>query len=295
MEHASRFLDVLPPAAAELLRGRAAELEQLLAELCDRAEAEHPALPPDRLTLIAALARRVPDGTDRFDGLAKLRVADLFLSGSAAAGNAAAVATVEALLYAEVRGAGLALRAPDTLVDEARQRLRVHLLVGSASRGPALADYAGHGHLRGFLRISATRECLRLLRAGRREVGLADDQLMDGALDPELAHLKATYRLPFTRAFLRAFDELTPRERTLLRHHTIDRLTIDRIGALYGAHRATAARWLERARTKLAERTEEHLAEDLGLDVSEISSVIRLVRSQLDVSLEELLNADAQR
>jgi RNA polymerase sigma-70 factor (ECF subfamily) len=263
------------------------ELEALLVEVCARAEASCPGVSHPRHAFVERLARRPPPDTEPARHLATVRAGDLYLAAAAAAGDPAAVTRVEQLLSAEVDAAGKGVRADASLVDEVKQRLREHLLVGGEARGPAIADYAGHGDLRGFLRISATREHLRLMRADRRDVPL--DEEVAAAVDPELERLKATYREHFTRCFVRALAELAPRERTLLRHHTIDRLTIDQIGAIYGAHRATAARWLERARAKLAERTEELLAEELSMDPGEVASVIRLVRSQLHVTLERVL------
>jgi RNA polymerase sigma-70 factor, ECF subfamily len=287
MELAEHFAGCWPGGAAVT-----PELEAALVEVCGRAEAAFPDVRCPRPTFVERLARRPPPGVDPARHVATVRAADLYLAAAAAAGDAAAVGLVERMLSAEVDAARAALRAAPSLTDEVKQRLRAHLLAGGEDRGPAIGDYAGHGDLRGFLRISATREHLRLLRAERREVALDDD--VAAAVDPELERLKATYRDHFTRCFLQALGELAPRERTLLRHHTIDRLSIDQIGALYGAHRATAARWLERARGKLAERTEELLAEHLSLDSVEVASVIRLVRSQLHVTLERVL-ADDQR
>jgi RNA polymerase sigma-70 factor (ECF subfamily) len=200
----------------------------------------------------------------------------------------------EGILSAEVDAGAASVRAASSVADEVKQRLRASLLVGDGERGPALADYAARGDLRGFLRVSAVRECLRIARRAQREVGLDEDALVDlaPAMDPELERLKERYRQEFTASFIEAVKALPPRERTLLRHQAIDRLSIDQIGQIYGVHRATAARRLERARARVAELTEARLAERLSLGTEEVASVIRLVRSQLDVTLERLLDDD---
>jgi RNA polymerase sigma-70 factor, ECF subfamily len=219
------------------------------------------------------------------------RSEDLRLVSAALDGDTAALERVDALLRTEVDAAAKTVRAPAGLGDEVLQRLRENLLVGTAERGPALRDYAGHGELRGFLRVSAVRECLRLLKKQRLEVGMeAEDlALLVPAADPELDRLKQTYRNEFASCFAEALASLEARERTILRMNSIDRLSIDEIGSVYAVHRATAARWLERARVAVAERTEQLLAERLALTTGEVASVIRLVRSELDVSLERLL------
>jgi RNA polymerase sigma-70 factor (ECF subfamily) len=54
-------------------------------------------------------------------------------------------------------------------------------------------------------------------------------------------------------------------------------------------HRATVARWLASAREVVLERTMAQLGDDLRLDPAELVSLIRVVRSELDVSLQGLL------
>lgn len=291
----ARFRAGLPAGLALAAASREAELAPLLEARCAAARAAHPALTLDTEALAEAIAGRTPADGDLADVLRTLRAADFYLARACAAGDPAALAAFEPVLSAEVAAAARSVRASVEVADEVGQRLRVSLLVGDAERGPAIADYAGRGDLRGFLRISAARECLRVARRAAREVGMAEDDL--GALaeevDPELERLKVTYRQEFAVCFETALAALEPRERTLLRHQVFDRLSIDQIGALHGVHRATAARWLERARVKLAERTEELLAERLALDTVEVASVVRLVRSQLDVSLGRLLEAKA--
>ena len=220
-----------------------------------------------------------------------VRSEDLQLVRSALEGDREALARLDGLLSAEVDAAAATLRAPAGIGDEVKQRLREHLFVGDAERGPAIAEYGGRGDLRGFLRITAVRECLRVMKRQQREVGMDGDDfsLVVSAVDPELERLKATYRGEFAECFAAALAGLDARERTLLRMNAIDRVAIDQIGALYGVHRATAARWVERARARVAEKTEQLLAERLTLSTTEVASVIRLVRSELDLSLERLL------
>jgi hypothetical protein len=54
-------------------------------------------------------------------------------------------------------------------------------------------------------------------------------------------------------------------------------------------HRATAARWFNRARAALVSATHRRLAERLKVPVEEIESVIRLVQSKLDASMVRFL------
>ena len=65
---------------------------------------------------------------------------------------------------------------------------------------------------------------------------------------------------------------------------------IERIGAIYGVHRATVARWIAQGRDSLLELVERELAKRLAVEVDEVGSIIRLVRSRIEVSLVRLLD-----
>jgi len=108
------------------------------------------------------------------------------------------------------------------------------------------------------------------------------------AIDPLLAALKSRYRDEFRDAFAETAAVLTDRERTLLRYRFLDGLSIDEIGVLYRVHRATVARWLAATRETLFEGTRTRLMSRLAVSDSEVDSVLRLIDSQLDASLEIL-------
>jgi RNA polymerase sigma-70 factor, ECF subfamily len=104
-----------------------------------------------------------------------------------------------------------------------------------------------------------------------------------------LDQMKAEYRTEFATSLREAIAELTAEDRTLLRQQIVDGLSIDALGAAYGVHRATAARWINRARGALVAATRTRLAARLAVSVEEIDSVIRLVQSRLDASVVRFL------
>jgi RNA polymerase sigma-70 factor (ECF subfamily) len=182
-----------------------------------------------------------------------------------------------------------------------RQRLFVGPPVaGGPGHGPGkITEYAGRGDLRRWVRAVAVRTCLNDLRKGKHEVLAADDQLiaqqaMPGD-DPELAYMKRTYSGAFKDAFGEALAGLGPREQTLLRYHHVDSLNIDEIGAIYRVHRVTAFRWLEKARAQLIEGTLTRLRGRLQLSAGELESVLRLIRSQVHLSLVRHLGGPEDR
>jgi RNA polymerase sigma-70 factor (ECF subfamily) len=172
------------------------------------------------------------------------------------------------------------------------------LLVDDSERGAALRDYAGRGDLRGYLRVSATRALIRAINRGRREVAVDDGEVFDRMLpidDPELSILRAQYRDPVDAALRAALVGLDARARALLRYQLLDGWSIDQVGKLYGVHRATAARWLADARAALGNAIRSELAARLRIAASEVDSIVRLVQSRVDMSLDRLLVTDASR
>jgi RNA polymerase sigma-70 factor (ECF subfamily) len=100
--------------------------------------------------------------------------------------------------------------------------------------------------------------------------------------------MRARYAPQVRSSFAHAMTELTPRQRNVLRQYHIDGLTIDQLAVLYKINRATAARWVAGARLALVTATRDRLVAELALEPHEVDSVIRLVRSQLSLSVREL-------
>ena len=63
---------------------------------------------------------------------------------------------------------------------------------------------------------------------------------------------------------------------------------MDELATSYRVHRATIARWLARARQDLLERTRQRLALAVGASGAEVDSIVRVLGSELDVSLSKL-------
>jgi RNA polymerase sigma-70 factor (ECF subfamily) len=266
-----------------------ATLAGVIAGWLDAARAAWPAIAVDEAVFVAHVAARIP-ATARPDGLDAIHAADLWLTAACAAGDPAAIAAFDERLIAPLdRVLGQAGLAGDQ-IDEVKQELRRKLLVAEDGRA-RIADYSGRADLRTWMRTAAVRAGIDLVRR-HRDVSLDDEDLAALPLigdDPELAHLKGRYRDDLRTAVIDAMTALEARVRALLKLHHVDGLGIDRIGALYGVHRATAARWLASAREALADRVQRALIDRLGVTRSELRSIARLVESQLDVSVRRLL------
>jgi RNA polymerase sigma-70 factor (ECF subfamily) len=229
---------------------------------------------------------REPDAAQH----ASLHAADLYLACACAAGDPAALSAFERAYLAQVEGFLRGVRATADLVDEVRQVLREKLFLGER---PRIEDYSGRGTLASWLRVAAVRAASNLRRSegARDRVEAKAPAASPVPLDPELALVRARHAGEFERALRDAFAGLDERERNLLRLHFLDGLGIDGLAPVFGVHRATAARWLAAARTRLHDGVLALLEARLEIDARELESLARVVRSELEISLQSLLRA----
>jgi RNA polymerase sigma-70 factor (ECF subfamily) len=269
------------------------ELGPLLAERIARARAAWPNARVDEEPFVRAIGQRL--ATDApVRSLEAMQTDDLYLACGCAAGDRGALAGFEqccgAVIARAIASTGVAAADRADLGQVVRQRL----LVAPASGGPPrIATYSARGSLQAWVRVVAAREAMRMSPRAMRERAAEDDELahaIAGGDDPEIGYLKRLYRAEFERAFHAAVELLDDRARLLLRQHVLDGLGIDRLAALHGVHRATAARWIEAAREAVLAGTQRELIQRLGLSRVELASVLRLIRSQLEVSLAHALN-----
>jgi RNA polymerase sigma-70 factor (ECF subfamily) len=192
--------------------------------------------------------------------------------------------------YLEPLGTRLArLSLQPAELDEVKQRTREKLLVATETGALRIEEYAGQGRLAGLIQVVATREALSLFRAGRREAPLPEDALIGVELDPGLEMLKGKAREAFRVAFEEAVRSLEPRERNLLRLHLLGGVTLEQLAKLHSVHRATVVRWLAAAREQVLARTRSAMGEALGIAGQELESVMGVIQSRLDVSVERVL------
>ncbi|WP_426755778.1 sigma-70 family RNA polymerase sigma factor [Myxococcus sp. Y35] len=282
------------PASPESLPPLQARLVQALAV----ARAPWPGVDLEGPRFASHLARLLPgDGTSA--EVESLTLPDVYLARAAADGLPSALSAFEARYLPEVNVAVTRLRLPPSGVDEVRQLLRQRMLVGSAETPARLAAYPGTGPLSGWVRAAALWIALDWQRQHCGQAAATDDGdlslLVSPEDDPELAYLKRTYRAEFNACFSAALVALEPRQRNVLRLKYLDGLSIDQLGALYGVHRSTTARWVLGAQEALLGHTRRLLTERLRLTASQLDSVLRLISSQLDVSLSRLLRSRLER
>jgi len=290
----ARFLPAVPDALRPALAGRA-DLTESLASATTDAQRTWPDVVVDDATWLAWLGERAPAVEPSEPIFGELHVADLFFACACAAQNTPAIAMFEARIVPSMARALSGLRLGEAERDELLQRLREKLLVRSGDEPPRVARYAGRGPLRGWAKVVAVREGRDALRrAGRSKEVPSDDAVLElgvGLESPELAILKAGQREAFGEAVRAALDALEPGERVVLRYHYVEGLTVDTIGRILSLHRASAARRIAKARQHLLTGTRMVLRERLGVNRSELDSMLRLIGSQLHVSLPRLFDS----
>jgi RNA polymerase sigma-70 factor (ECF subfamily) len=285
------FTEALAPALqgqVDAVRDLAARIDSIV----DAARAAWPGIDVDDARFLAHLAERLgTDGRRDLDALlADVHGADLYLAAACVAGDARAIAAFEAAFAPVIRAAVKAMNLAAPLIDEVEQEVKRKLLLADGGR-PKIGDYSGRAELSSWVRTTAVRTAISLLR--KEKESHADDELLlavpAASADPELEYLKRRYGEELRQSFREALLSLTPRQRTLLRYHALDGLTVDEIGAIYRVHRATAYRWIDKARADLLAATTRRLRDRLNASPSEVRSILRLVESGIELSLNRLM------
>lgn len=111
--------------------------------------------------------------------------------------------------------------------------------------------------------------------------------------DLELDYLKKRYIVEFEQALRDALHELPVRDRNVSRYYYGKGLSLDAIGGLYRVHRSTIARWLNRIAESIVEMTRKKMMERLGANRAEVSSLVRMLESRIDVALRAVLESES--
>lgn len=291
----------LPLATAFLAgwRGTApadrAELDDVLRAAHDAGFAAWPSVKLDAARFAGFVAERVAADDDPVAAVARLDGAALYLTCGCAGGQVDALRAFDKAFLAKAPAYLARMAPPRAVIDEVQQLARERLLVGAGNAPPRIAQYTGRGSLEGFVRIAVVRIASDLLGRERGHEAVAEPAadeaaaLLGPAHDEERRFLQTRYAGEFAGAFREALAARPARERNLLRFHYLERLTPARIGTLYNVHRTTVMRWLDAATEALLAATRANLIARLGLSASECDSLIELVKSRLDFTLDALL------
>lgn len=266
-------------------------LDAALAGARDKARAAWPALAVDDAAFAEHLAGLLAGDPDPTSALGQLEVADLYFALACAAGQPDALAVLNQRHLAQLR-APLARMGLDAAgIDETLQVMREELLAPRDGKPPRIAGYGGRGALQGWLRSVAARTGLRLIKQAPRHDELDDQLAAPASGDLELAYMKKTYGAAFHQAFRAALAGLAADDRLLLKQRLRHGLTVEQLGALHGVNPGTISRWVAAARERLVRATRAEMMRDLGVGRAEVSSILRLIESELDITLSSIGDA----
>ena len=267
--------------------------EDQLRQVLERARGQWAAVSVEPDLFLRYLAERLPADQPVEQSLARIHATDLYLACACAHGHAAALAELETHFLAQVPAFVARTDASPAFADEVKQELRHRLLVGEDGP-PRIAQYSARGPLGAWLRMAAVREALRLKQDERPDWRTSAEGPEPRAVgpDPEMGYLKGRYARDFEEAFEATLAALPTRERNILRLYFLEDLTTTQIGAVLGVHNSTITRWLAQIRSSVVKETNRRLRERLKVDPSELKSILRLVRSRLDISIRQALRPD---
>jgi RNA polymerase sigma-70 factor (ECF subfamily) len=220
--------------------------------------------------------------------LEALRVEALALAFACGKNDAVAIALFEREHARDIDFALVRAHVPAAAVGDVRQRVLERLFVGPSAK---IASYSGTGELGHWVRTVATRVAVSSQRgrAPLDRVVATPSAVPDSPRDPELDWLRRQYQAEFRAAFGVALGTLDEDDRVMLRFKFVDGLTLDDLARLYGIHRATVARRLAAIRESVVQATREHLGGPLRVRRQDLASLVRLVRSDFELSLSRLL------
>jgi RNA polymerase sigma-70 factor (ECF subfamily) len=282
---ASLFLAHGAPSRPATLAAEA--LEPTLQALLAQAHETHPELELNDEDFVVHLARSTSAEEDLPETLRRRHAGDLYLALASAKGVPAAARQLEERVQA-ARAALFRVPEAEALASDVLQSLLARLLLPDGARPPRILDYTGRGPLDAWLKVAALRMLLNARRQSEHERSTAEDPLLGEpvAVDPELRYLRGRFCAEFKDALPPALASLSARDRALLRFRFVRSLSVDQICAVYGEPRSSVARWISQAEKALRRSLRKEVMRRLDISRREFDSIVRLIRSELDLSLQ---------
>jgi RNA polymerase sigma-70 factor, ECF subfamily len=222
---------------------------------------------------------------DRELSVEQIRLPELLLACACAHRDRAAIDHFERTYFKEIDAAVSRFDSLPITAEDVRQRIRDKLYLHDP---PALAGYSGQGDLGAWLRAAVLHFLINVATRETRERPTEwafFDAVVDTSADLEASYLKEACRDEFEQAFTVALGRLQARDKLLLRYAFADGQNVDEIGAIFRVHRATAARWVGKARDRLVEETRAELMRALQIGEADAASIVRAALSRMGTTL----------
>jgi len=222
-----------------------------------------------------------------------LSVEDLYLACACATGVKGAAAAFEARYAPIMRRVVARVMSSAAEQEEAVQHAREVLLTGDAGRPPRIATYLGRGPLESWVAVATLRLAVSQGRSDSAERRLRERAAV-GALGPdaEALLLKREIRREFEVAVRKALEGLEKRARLVLRLYLVSGMSLPAIGKTMGVTHQSVSRWLADARDTIMTSVQRQLGDRLKIAREELPSLVRMIGSQLDISISRLLGKE---
>lgn len=264
-------------------------LAETLAQLIRQSREAWPSVKLSTDVFLAYVASRVSQPEP--ETLMQLHWGDLYVACACSLGDSAAISCFESLcvvFYAELQQK---LKVSPAQFEEHKQALWVELFSGDEETPPKITKYTGQGKLVYWTRVTFLRHMLRALQGEKKEVPVEEEMLVrltPAAVHTEASLMKNEAKEELRKALAEAIRALSARERNILRHHYIDGLNTEKVGAIFGVHRATVARWLQKIRDSLFLAISAKLVDKMNIADDEFDSIIHLLHSHLDITIPQV-------
>jgi RNA polymerase sigma-70 factor (ECF subfamily) len=282
------FREGASSAVASRAERDAAALAQLLTSLYARGREAHPRIVVPEPAFGRYLARCVSDG--KLDSLADFAIEDIYLACACAEKVRGAAAAFERRFGRVIRRAVSRVLGTADERQEAEQRAWQHLLVGGEDGPARISQYLGHGPLEKWISVASMRIAITFGRSESAERRLRDKAIAEASgIDPERMFMKGELRDAFEAAVSASLARLKPRERLVLKLYLVSGMTLEAIGKSLGVTRQAVTKTLTNARESIVSEVDESVREQLKMSREDLTSVLRYVASQLDVSISRVL------
>lgn len=280
-----------------------AALQEALRVGFDQARERWPRVRLSEESYVRHVAAQVdPSAPDLVQALASLNLPDLYLACACIDGQEQALLAFDSEMLGQVPAFVARFRLSPAQVEDLRQGLRARLLFGAAADGQKqLVQYRGQGALKSWIRVTAVRAALSLLRDKDETLQQLDsgDRLLDRMAEkesPEQLYLRTRYKADYEEAVRTSFSMLTDEQRSVLQLYYVEGLNTRQIAQLFRVNATTASRWVAAARETIAQETRRLLRERLRVTDGELASIYRAIASQLALSIRSaLLGGGSQR
>ena len=276
--------------AARLVDRDSAVVADLLSALYARGRAAYPRVVVSEQAFARHLARCANGGAVGTASLAEVAAEDVYLACACAQHVRGAAPAFDRRFGRVIRRAVSRVLATPDERQEAEQRAWQHLLVDETDGPPRIAQYLGQGPLEKWVSVAAMRVAISFGRTESAERRLREKAIAEASgVDPEALFAQGKLRTAFEDAVSDALARLKPRERLVMKLFLVSGMTLDAIGKSLGITRQAVSKTLARARQTIVDQVQASVQQTLKMTKEDLTSVLRYVASQLDVSISRVL------